>query len=47
MQTANAFMFIPALKGRGIRGLFSPHPPVEDRVRRLREMERQIRIGAV
>ena len=45
VQTANAFMIIPAVAGGGMQKLFSTHPPVEDRVRRLREMERQMRYG--
>ena len=46
LQTASAFMIIPAaLKGEGAMNLFSTHPPVEDRVRRLRELERRARWG--
>ena len=45
VQTANAFMIIPAVAGGSMQNLFSTHPPVEDRVRRLREMERQMRYG--
>jgi len=45
VQTANAFMIIPAAAGGSMQNLFSTHPPVEDRVRRLREMERQMRYG--
>jgi len=45
VQTANAFMIIPAVAGGSMKNLFSTHPPVEDRVRRLREMERQMRYG--
>ena len=45
VQTANAFMIIPALRGHGTANLFSTHPPVADRVRRLRDMEQQIRYG--
>ncbi len=46
LQTASAFMIIPAaLKGESAMNLFSTHPPVEDRVRRLRELERRARWG--
>ena len=45
VQTANAFMIVPAVAGGSMQNLFSTHPPVEDRVRRLREMERQMRYG--
>ena len=43
LQTANAFLIIPmALKGEGSMNLFSTHPPVEERIRRLRELEMQM-----
>ncbi len=46
LQTASAFMIIPAaLKGQGAMNLFSTHPPVEDRIRRLRELEKRARYG--
>ena len=45
VQTANAFMIIPAVGGESMQRLFSTHPPVEERVRRLREMERRMRYG--
>jgi heat shock protein HtpX len=46
LQTANAFLFIPAaLKGENMVHLFSTHPPVEDRIRRLRELEQRTRFG--
>ena len=46
LQTANAFLFIPAaLKGENVIHLFSTHPPVEDRIRRLRELEQRTRFG--
>ena len=45
VQTANAFMIIPAVGGQSMQSLFSTHPPVEERIRRLREMEHQMRYG--
>ena len=46
LQTANAFLIIPAaLKGEGSVNLFSPHPPLEERVRRLRELEQRMHYG--
>ena len=45
LSTANAFMIIPALKSDNIARLLSTHPSVEDRVKRLREMEREMRYG--
>ncbi len=46
LQTANAFMIVPAaLKGGSAMQLFSTHPPVEDRIKRLRELERRARWG--
>jgi len=45
-QGAAAFMFAPlAVRGDKILHLFSTHPPVEERVRRLRELEQQMRFG--
>lgn len=38
-STAHLFFANP-LKGKGISSLFSTHPPVEDRIKRLREMGR-------
>ena len=45
LSMANAFMIIPALKSDNIARLLSTHPSVEDRVKRLREMEREMRYG--
>ncbi len=46
MQTANAFLIVPAaLKSENLVHLFSTHPKVEDRVRRLRDLERRMRMG--
>ena len=39
-QTANAFLIIPsALKGEGSMNFFSTHPPIEERVKRLRNLK--------
>ncbi|MDP6666510.1 MAG: zinc metalloprotease HtpX [Dehalococcoidia bacterium] len=46
LQTANAFLIIPAaLKGEGSMNLFSTHPPLEERIKRLRELEQRMRYG--
>ena len=46
LQTANAFLIIPAaLKGQGSMNLFSTHPRLEERVRRLRELEQRMQYG--
>jgi heat shock protein HtpX len=46
LQNASAFLLIPAsLKGENMIHLFSTHPPVEDRIRRLRELEQRARFG--
>ncbi len=46
LQTANAFLIIPAaLKGQGSMNLFSTHPPLQERVKRLRELEARMRYG--
>ena len=45
LSTANAFMIIPALRGDKMGKLLSTHPAVEDRVARLRAMEREMTMG--
>ena len=46
LQTANAFLIIPAaLKGEGSMNLFSTHPPLQERIKRLRELEQRMRYG--
>jgi heat shock protein HtpX len=39
VESLNAFFIIPALSGDTLSRLFSTHPPVEERVRRLKEMQ--------
>ena len=39
--TAPLYFSNPLRRGSGIAGLFDTHPPIEERVRRLREMEGQ------
>ncbi|HXG07493.1 MAG TPA: zinc metalloprotease HtpX [Nitrososphaera sp.] len=43
VESMNAFFIIPALSGDTLSKLFSTHPPVEERVRRLREMASVLR----
>ena len=46
LQTASAFMIVPAaLKGQGMAHLFSTHPPMEERIARLRALESRSRYG--
>ncbi len=45
LSTANAFMIIPALRGDKMGKLLSTHPAVEERITRLRAMEREMRTG--
>jgi heat shock protein HtpX len=37
-QAAEPLYIVRPFKGKGIAGLFSTHPPIEERVRRLRQM---------
>jgi heat shock protein HtpX len=37
-QAAEPLYIVRPFKGKGINGLFSTHPPIEERVRRLRQM---------
>ncbi|MBM32146.1 MAG: zinc metalloprotease HtpX [Chloroflexi bacterium] len=42
VKTASAFMIIPALSGDDVAKLLSTHPPVQDRVRKLRKMRQEM-----
>jgi heat shock protein HtpX len=41
-QAVNALFIVPALRGDSLATLFSTHPSVEERVKRLQEMQRQM-----
>ena len=45
VEHASAFFIIPALKGNTFAKLFSSHPPVDKRIERLRNMQRQMERG--
>ena len=45
VEHANAFFIVNAVKGNKAAKLLSSHPPVEDRIERLREMQRQMERG--
>ena len=42
VKTASAFMIIPALSGNDVAKLLSTHPPVQDRVRKLRKLKQEM-----
>jgi heat shock protein HtpX len=39
VEGMNAFFIIPAISGDALTNLFSTHPPVSQRVKKLMEME--------
>jgi len=39
VEAMNAFFIIPALSGDTLSSLFSTHPPVQERIKRLMELE--------
>jgi heat shock protein HtpX len=41
-ETVNALFIVPAIRGDSLSALFSTHPPTEERVERLRNMQRQM-----
>lgn len=43
IEGMNAFFIIPAISGNTIAGLFSTHPPVTERVKRLMRIEQELR----
>ena len=45
VEHANAFMFVPALKGNSMAKLFSSHPSTEKRIEKLQEMQREMDRG--
>jgi heat shock protein HtpX len=47
VEHASAFFIIPALKGDTVASLFSSHPPVEKRIARLQNMQRQMEQGVI
>ncbi len=42
MEGMNAFFIIPAMSGQTIAKFFSTHPPIEERIKRLMEIERDL-----
>jgi heat shock protein HtpX len=45
IEGMNAFFIVPALSGESIARLFSTHPPVEERIKRLMDIEATMRSG--
>ena len=44
-QAAEPLYIVKPFSGKGIAGLFSTHPPIEERVKRLRQMRPQPRLA--
>jgi heat shock protein HtpX len=42
VESMNAFFIIPALSGESLMNLFSTHPPLEQRIERLRRLSQEI-----
>jgi len=42
MEGMNAFYIIPAISGQTIARFFSTHPPIEERIKQLMEIEREL-----
>ncbi len=42
MEGMNAFFIIPAISGKTIARFFSTHPPIEERIKQLMEIEREL-----
>lgn len=38
----NAFFIMPVISGKTIAGLFSTHPPIEERIKRLKEIQNEL-----
>ena len=41
-QAVNALFIVPALRGDSLGSIFATHPPIEERIERLNEMQRQM-----
>ena len=46
VERMNAFFIVPASVKGSIKSLFSTHPPMEKRIERLQQLERQLQSGA-
>jgi len=47
VKHANAFFIVPTLNGDNLAAMLSSHPPMEKRIERLREMQRQVERGTI